>query len=528
MLSSIVVGLLAVAAFAHEIQERAILQPLDHFSGPNSTTPLFLQRYFVDNQYYHPGGPILIYSVGERTAQASDLSDGWIGELAKETGSLAVLLEQRFYGDSIPDVTPLDNANGADVWQYLSVEQMMADIKRFVEQVNRMVPDWIAPPRRHGRHKTPIVLVGGSFAGSLMVWTKQRYPDLKSFVIASGAPLRVVDGYWEFDKMTAGRLPCARALSETVQAIDEILDQGDAMQIAALKRLFGLEHVESATDFVAALVIQVSSLMQAPVGLQSKESIARYCSEFGQPSLESAVGIEALARMTREYGQSHHIVPASECLETSDDLAWLWQQCTELGMWQTAPLQNSTIADESAWFLRRLRSHRLSVNYYERQCDKCLPTIRNSRQVAQQKEQFRIFAQRTLDSFNQLQVPSDVLLTAGELDPWLHLTAMWNMRHLASNVLLIGGASHAEDLIGTAEDDNINPEVLGARKKAIEAVEQWSSTRKQSVGHGRRAGRKDGGHRLLVIGSWGFQIGAALAILCALMVKCAFIERSIA
>ncbi|KAJ2487304.1 hypothetical protein IWW37_005303 [Coemansia sp. RSA 2050] len=476
MLSSIVVGLLAVAAFAHEIQERAILQPLDHFSGPNSTTPLFLQRYFVDNQYYHPGGPILIYSVGERTAQASDLSDGWIGELAKETGSLAVLLEQRFYGDSIPDVTPLDNANGADVWQYLSVEQMMADIKRFVEQVNRMVPDWIAPPRRHGRHKTPIVLVGGSFAGSLMVWTKQRYPDLESFVIASGAPLRVVDGYWEFDKMTAGRLPCARALSETVQAIDEILDQGDAMQIAALKRLFGLEHVESATDFVAALVIQVSSLMQAPVGLQSKESIARYCSEFGQPSLESAVGIEALARMTREYGQSHHIVPASECLETSDDLAWLWQH----------------------------------------------------RQVAQQKEQFRIFAQRTLDSFNQLQVPSDVLLTAGELDPWLHLTAMWNMRHLASNVLLIGGASHAEDLIGTAEDDNINPEVLGARKKAIEAVEQWSSTRKQSVGHGRRAGRKDGGHRLLVIGSWGFQIGAALAILCALMVKCAFIERSIA
>ncbi|KAJ2685279.1 hypothetical protein IWW39_004376 [Coemansia spiralis] len=438
MLSSVVVGLLAVVVVAHEIQERAILQPLDHFSEPSSARLLFSQRYFVDNQYYRPGGPILIYSVGERTALASDLSDGWIGELARETGGLAVLLEQRFYGDSIPDPLRFDTANGTNVLQYLSVEHIMADIKRFVEQVNRMAPDWVGPPRRHGRRKTPIVLVGGSFAGSLMVWTKQRYPDLESLAIASSAPLRAVDGYWEFDKMMAERLPCARALSEAVRTIDEILDRGDAMQIAALKRRFGLEHVASDNDFVAALAIQASSLIQAPAGLQSKESIAGYCSEFGRPGLEFAAGIEALARVTRKYGQSHRIVPTSECPETGDDLAWLWQQCTELGMWQTAPLQNSTHAAEAAWFPHRLRSRRLSVDFYEQQCDK---------------------------------FSSDVLLTAGELDPWLYLTAVWEMRRLASNALLIGNASHAEDLIGTTEDGQTNPEVLGARLKIIEAVE---------------------------------------------------------
>ncbi|KAJ2699315.1 hypothetical protein H4218_002703 [Coemansia sp. IMI 209128] len=526
MLSSVVVGLLAVVVVAHEIQERAILQPLDHFSEPNSARPLFSQRYFVDNQYYRPGGPILIYSAGERTALASDLSDGWIGELARETGGLAVLLEQRFYGDSIPDPLRFDTANGTNVLQYLSVEHMMADIKRFVEQVNRMVPGWIGPPRRHGRRKTPVVLVGGSFAGSLMVWTKQRYPDLESLVIASSAPLRAVDGYWEFDKMMAERLPCARALSEAVRTVDEILDRGDAIQIAALKQRFGLEHVASDNDFVAALAIQASSLVQAPAGLQSKESIAGYCSEFGRPGLEFAAGIEALARVTRKYGQSHRIVPTGECPETGDDLAWLWQQCTELGMWQTAPLQNSTHAAEAAWFPHRLRSRRLSVDFYEQQCDKCLPAIRNSRRrVVQQKEQFRIFAQRTLDSFSQ-QVPSDVVLTAGELDPWLYLTAVWEMRRLAGNALLIGNASHAEDLIGTTKDGQTNPEVLGARLKIIEAVEQWSLVGIQRAGHGRRTNWEDGGHHLVAIGGWGFQIGAALAILCAL-VKWAFMERSI-
>ncbi|KAJ2817197.1 hypothetical protein FBU31_006307, partial [Coemansia sp. 'formosensis'] len=146
-----VVFKLFTVVVAYEIQERAILQPLDHFSGSLSAESQFLQRCFVSDQYYRPGGPILIYSVGERTAQASDLSDGWISELARETGGLALLLEQRFYGNSIPDPA---HSNGTDVWQYLSVEQMMADIRRFAEQIKRMAPF------RHGR--APVVLVGGS------------------------------------------------------------------------------------------------------------------------------------------------------------------------------------------------------------------------------------------------------------------------------------------------------------------------------------------------------------------------------
>ncbi|KAJ2742966.1 hypothetical protein GGI20_004099 [Coemansia sp. BCRC 34301] len=455
--------LLTVAVAVAGIQERVIQQPLDHFSLLPAG-PQFSQRCYVDSRHYHMGGPILLYSVGERTALASDLSDGWIGELARETGGLALLLEQRFYGESIPDPALSAGINGTSVWQYLSVEQMVADIKRVAEHIGSVIPEWITPAR-HDRASIPVplVLVGGSFAGSLMVWTKQRYPDLEALVVASSAPLNVVDGYWGFDKMVARRLPCAQTLSFAVREIDRILDGGNAVQIAELKRRFGLEHKISDVDFVAALNIQVSLLMQAPADAQSRESIVGYCSLLERPDLPA---IEALAQLTREYGQFHRLVPSSECPETNDDLAWLWQQCTELGLWQTAPQQNSSSADEAAWFARRLRSRRLDAQYYRQQCSQCLPlSFQQSRRAEEQRAQFRSFAKRVLDAF-QRGVPSSLLLTAGELDPWLSLTAVGHGVRLADNVMVVRNASHSEDLLpNPAEDGEVNPEVQIARSR---------------------------------------------------------------
>ncbi|KAJ2333074.1 hypothetical protein GGI00_002501, partial [Coemansia sp. RSA 2681] len=495
--------------------ERVIQQPLDHFSGL-STGPQLLQRYFVDNQYYRADGPILLYSVGERTALASDLSNRWIGELARATGGLAVLLEQRFYGESVPD------SSGTDVWQYLTVEQMMADIKRLAEHIGSTIPEWVMPARqqrRRGRASTgmPVVLIGGSFAGSLMVWTKQRYPDFESVVVASSAPLYVVDGYWEFDKMVAWRLPCARTLSLAVHAIDRTLDDGNAAQIAELKQQFGLDHIKSIADFVAAMTIQVSSLMQAPADAQSRESIVRYCSLLKRPGMTA---VEALAQMTREYGQLHRLVPSSECPETGDDLAWLWQQCTELGMWQTAPLQNSSSADESTWFAQRLRSWRLDVWHYRQQCDKCLPSssLRISRIEQQKKAQFRILVKQTLDAF-QKSVPSDVMLTVGELDPWLRLTAVGLGVRLAGNVIMARNASHAEDLLfGVTDNGQVNPEVQIARSRIVQAVKQWSLEHKQGFRQGNTASSASK-HVHLLLASRGLRLGAVVAILCALVIK---------
>ncbi|KAJ2008008.1 hypothetical protein H4R26_000444 [Coemansia thaxteri] len=220
-----------------------------------------MQRYYVNNQYYRFGGPVLVYSVGERTASELDLSDGWIDELAKRTNGLSVLLEQRFYGGSIPGPLVGDGLSDSAMWRYLTVEQMMADVKQFVEQAGT-IPELTHSTLRHGRALAPlsVVLVGGSFAGSLMAWTKHQYPNLEALVISSSAPLNIVDDFWEFDKMAAQRLPCAKTLSQVIRAIDEAIDRGNATHIAELQRRFGLENVDTA-GFVSALTIQVRQQM---------------------------------------------------------------------------------------------------------------------------------------------------------------------------------------------------------------------------------------------------------------------------
>ncbi|KAI8321701.1 hypothetical protein GQ54DRAFT_261333, partial [Martensiomyces pterosporus] len=232
---------------------REFIQPLDHFAKPNSSSSTLTlpQIYYVDSQYYKASGPVVLYSVGERAALESDLRSGWISDLARLTNGLLVLLEQRFYGASVPSTASLAQDPGP--LRYLTVEQMMADIRRFIQESG-------IPELQQHRHRSkrglpgqqannPWVLVGGSFVGSLMAWTKHQYPDLDVAVVASSAPMVVKDGYWEFDKMVASRLPCAEALSSAVREVDTVLGTQNDTQIEELKRAFGLESMASTGDF---------------------------------------------------------------------------------------------------------------------------------------------------------------------------------------------------------------------------------------------------------------------------------------
>ncbi|KAG0229149.1 hypothetical protein BGW42_001764 [Actinomortierella wolfii] len=81
-------------------------------SSPTSTTPFsqpsathqttFRQLYFVNDEHYRPGGPILLWVGGESPLHSMFLNRGLLYELAKETNGLLVALEHRFYGNSIP------------------------------------------------------------------------------------------------------------------------------------------------------------------------------------------------------------------------------------------------------------------------------------------------------------------------------------------------------------------------------------------------------------------------------------------
>lgn len=89
------------AAAAPSFPQYNFTQPLDHTTDTGHT---FAQRYWVDDTYYVPGGPVIILDSGESsgTGRLAYLQQGIVQILANATGGLGIVLEHRYYGKSIP------------------------------------------------------------------------------------------------------------------------------------------------------------------------------------------------------------------------------------------------------------------------------------------------------------------------------------------------------------------------------------------------------------------------------------------
>jgi hypothetical protein len=78
-------------------------QLIDH-NNPELGT--FSQYYVWSNEFYVPGGPVILFTPGETDAIAGYKSylheNRTTGRLAKEVGGAVVLIEHRYYGRSSP------------------------------------------------------------------------------------------------------------------------------------------------------------------------------------------------------------------------------------------------------------------------------------------------------------------------------------------------------------------------------------------------------------------------------------------
>lgn len=95
-------------------------------------------------------------------------------DLSLSPNAQVYFLEHRYYGQSKPNLTD----NQVDNLQWLTVEQALADVNRFVLFLRRNVVGTIH-------------LVGSRYGGSLAVWYRQRYPDtnIVHTAVALSAPL---------------------------------------------------------------------------------------------------------------------------------------------------------------------------------------------------------------------------------------------------------------------------------------------------------------------------------------------------
>ena len=194
----------------------------------------FQQRYWVNPQFYKPGGPVIIFDAGEEagTEYLHYISTGLAAKLADATGGLCLVLEHRYYGESIPV------ANfSTDALRWLTNDQAVADSVNFMKNVDfssilGIKADLTAPG-------TPWVYCGGSYGGARAAHMRVLHPDLVYGAIASSPVTHASVAFWQFYDVVRKAAPksCWSVIVEVVKRINGLLSRPD--DNVDLKRLFG-------------------------------------------------------------------------------------------------------------------------------------------------------------------------------------------------------------------------------------------------------------------------------------------------
>ncbi|KAG6971974.1 hypothetical protein JG688_00004222 [Phytophthora aleatoria] len=296
--------------FMAEAQQLWFNQSVDHFASDSSAT--FQQRYYeVDKFWSKPNGPVILYIGGEGALERAPA--GFVHVIAQKFGAKILALEHRFYGKSIPN-GDLSTEN----YQYLTVQQALADLKHFKET------SW-----------------------------GQMIPIIAS--LSSSGVVQPVYKFHQFDEQVALATgpSCADVLRLTTEAFEKELTSTNATTV---KGLFGAQDLADADFFymiadAAAMAVQYGHkdiVCDSMVGAFERNNslvdsfasftIDMYGSSFGS---ECFYDTKCLAEDRARWG---------------DGRSWRWQKCSQLAYFQVAPEEKS------------LRSAMVDLDYHLKQC----------------------------------------------------------------------------------------------------------------------------------------------------------------
>ncbi|EWC46442.1 hypothetical protein DRE_04385 [Drechslerella stenobrocha 248] len=352
------------------VKQHSIEIPMDHrqIKGTNGT---FMNRYWVYDRYYQVGGPIFFYDAGEQNLApyAADwLKESFLTSFLEEFKGMGIAWEHRYYGESwvLPRTnitTPLSEL------QYLSVGQALEDINYFANRFkSERFPDYDKTPKG-----TPWVYFGTSYAGARASFMRQKFPDTVFAAYSSSAPVQAradLSGF--FEKIAQGiskRNPaCFNNLHSAIIYIDSQLDNNKTK--GAIKDLFlgPGGRTNSNGDFAQALSSHFWWFQNGGLDHSSEDAsfnLSSLCTHINSDEDNQASPVEGwekskgsmwIAKRWASYPHipdimqyyfgarcgGYHADPkvAYSCqlnkiYPDSDNIAWAWQYCTELGWFQT-------------------------------------------------------------------------------------------------------------------------------------------------------------------------------------------------
>lgn len=423
--------------------EKWLTQVLDH---ENANSPTFQQKYFEDLTYWDSkNGPIFLYIGGE--GPLSGTPTGYIPQLAWWHSAAIIALEHRFYGDSVPD-----NDFSVANLQYLTVEQALADLAAFVQK-------WRTDHSVQASQK--VITFGGSYAGALSAWFRQKYASTTAGSLASSGVVNAILDFPQFDThisealSTGVQADCLQIVKDTTTAFVNALTTGGATRDAAM-RLFG-DGVEDLMDEDFYYMIADSSAMAVQYGHKNLlcDSMVDGDAQFLMSNF---------ANFTIKYwgaGFPHDCFYDTSCLANATESdrwqptarAWRWQKCSQLAYFQVAPAQGS------------IRATAVDLQYHFEQCTTIFGIT---------EQQTRDAVTSTNNRYGGVSTPAgttNIFFSQFSDDPWLEAGITQSAPSLPAFTANCDLCGHCQDLHAPLGPDPSNL----ARQRQYEAsvIGQW-------------------------------------------------------
>ena len=399
------------------------------------------------------------------------LDRGIVNILSQATGGIAIVLEHRFYGDSLP----FSNFTTENL-KYLSYDQTLQDSISFIQNFSSVSP-------YSKTQQSKWITYGGSYAGARAAHLRKLFPDIVYGGIGSSAVTHAEDDYWRYFDMI--RLhqdrSCVSSINEAVKVVDLILDLPFSYPKDALKTLFGLQGLrdEDFADLITYPLAFIQSLnWDDELSSHKFQSFCQTMTEdsFKKRLLGYTVGSAPYSLL--RYGQwiqknLANKCPADltpvECFGLPEDVstkpstmrAWGYQVCTQWGYFQGSPPVTETVA-----YRHRVVSNRLTLPHTSSYCER----------------DYGIVERPHIEDINKLgdfdtHFPRLAFID-GSADPWREATphssrARMRKDTLSQPSILIKGGTHHWDENGW-ENYTSEPKLIRrVHEEAIAFVTSW-------------------------------------------------------
>ena len=439
-------------SFPKSGERKTFLQEVDHFNS--SSTDTFNQYYYLNSDFAlnkTKSDSLLLYIGGEGPLSNSSVLSGSAVELAKQTKSILLSLEHRFFGDSqIPgnDYTP-------KYLKFLTVEQALADLANFI---NEMKGIYCNNPS-----ECSVGVIGGSYPGALSSWFRLLYPHLADASWASSAPVHAKADFTEYDEHCANQISAISqsCLDDAHSTFDYIADLLQGSKRSQTMSDFGITNPSEVSD--ATFMYMLADVLATPIQYSDTyKDLVDMCENYKNTKTQDDkynVMKNTISKILKDSGDT--IYSSDPYSKDPTSLAWSWMTCNQVGWFQTSS--------------GKLRSSLVNINYFRQVCTDLFNLT-----LPDDDEFNRRFGGRNSRA-------TSTFFTNGEVDPWSTMSVNSSDNTIDRYSAIIEGGHHCNDL-KAANPETDTESLKTVRENVITKMEFWLGSADTDLcgEHGRR------------------------------------------